>query len=214
VNAEDCYGRRRIHLAVALGVAESVQLLLNADCGLYTPPQDYSLLQHALVLECAQKQHILDMLVAALNDRHTRLLDMARTLLPCVTFPGISLVSGKKMESYAPEIMCLLLSHGIEIPEALELDGKGFYNLTELYGHMRLTPKIATALWNAGFRDIDEPIEYGLTPYLQSWYIADFDMVAWFEEKGVSPSSRHRDASLTALHLYARQLKYPSKFSN
>lgn len=48
VNTEDYYGRRPIHLAAALGSTESVEYLLNADSGLFTPSTDFSLLQHAL----------------------------------------------------------------------------------------------------------------------------------------------------------------------
>jgi hypothetical protein len=147
VNAEDSYGRRPIRLAVALGLAESVQILLSVDCGLYTPLCDYSLLQDALVLQVPRKECILNMIVVALTDRHTRLLNMARTSLPFFKFSGIPSAKGEKLETYAPDIMSLLLSHGIHLPEALELDGKSFYEQVGYDGCRRLTPKIARTLW-------------------------------------------------------------------
>ena len=72
-----------------------------------------------------------------------------------------------------------------------------------------MTPEIANAFWDAGFCDIDMPDENGVTPFLQSWYCANFKMVDWFAQRGVSMKSKHESASLTALHLYAKRLYFP-----
>jgi ankyrin repeat protein len=209
VSPEDTYGRQPIHLAVALGISESVQYLLSADCGLFTPPRDRSLLQHALMLPSPQQSEILHLLIPALIERHTRLMDMAVMVLPSFILSKLNLASGQRHEQRAPSIIEALISHGVDIPRALDLDGKSFYYFSVMSENIHLAPKIADAFWNAGFQDIDTPDEKGATPYLQSWYCANFEMVDWFVQRGVSITSEHRDAPLTALHVYAKRLHYP-----
>jgi hypothetical protein len=209
VGPEDKYGRQPIHLAVALGIPESVRYLLSADCGLFTPPHDQSLLQHALKLPTPQRSEILHLLIPALTERHTRLIDMAIMFLPPPSLSKLNLAPGQRNEQSAPLTIEALISHGVDIPQALELDGKSFYNFSDMHKSIRLVPEIADALWNAGFQDIDTPDDNGMTPYLQSWFCADFEMVDWFIQKGVSITSEHRDAPLTALHVYAQRLGYP-----
>ena len=208
VNAEDHYGRRPVHLAIALGLIQSVELLITADCGLFTPSTNGSLLQYALRLDVSQTHRIIDLVVEALIDRHSRLLDLARDLLPGSSFSKLNIGDEQKKERNAPLIIERLISHGINIPEALELDGKSFHDHSRAPKHGKLMTRVASAFWDAGFQDIDEPDEQGLTPMLQSWVYADFEMVTWFAEKGVSLSSRHRDAPLTGLHLYADHLEH------
>lgn len=206
VNAEDHHSRRPIHLAVALGLADSVEYLIKADCALFTPPGHVSLLHSALNERNPEGQRILDLLVPVLINRHTRLLDLARELLPSSSFSELNIIRGQNKERYAPRIIEILTSYGISVPEALELDGKSFYDSLGAFSGINLTPDVANAFWNAGFVDINEPNQNGLTPLLQSWFCANFEMVAWFAEKGISLLSRHRDAPLTALHLHARRI--------
>ncbi|RYN38248.1 hypothetical protein AA0119_g458 [Alternaria tenuissima] len=209
VNSGDICGRRPIHFAVALGITDSVSYLLAEDCGLSTPPSLDSLLQLALKLQDPEKSQILRLLVPALIDRHKRLQDMASKLLPPSVYSKLELATGQLREQKAPLILKTLIAHGIDVPQALELDGKSFYNFASAFDDIKMTPKIASAFWDAGFRDIDMPDYNGVTPFLQSWYCANFDMVHWFAKRGVSMSSQHRDAPITALHIYANGLALP-----
>jgi hypothetical protein len=151
----------------------------------------------------------LDLLIPALIDRHTRLLDLANSHLPPAVFVKLGLTPGQLHEQKAPFIIEMLLSYGIDVSEALELDGESFYNFSDMHGQIRPTSEIADVFWAAGFREIDTPDECGVTPFLQSWFCANFEMVNWFTERGVPLQSKHEDAPLTALHLYAKRLKYP-----
>ena len=159
VNAEDNYGRRPIHLAVALGIFDSVRCLLDADCGLFTPAQDYSLLQYALKLSDDHKRSQISLeLIQAFCDRHTRIRDLAESCLPTSIFSRLGLVQLELQEQLAPSITERLLSHGIHIPPALELDGKGLYNSFTTTGkEVQMTSDTADALWSLGFHDIDKP---------------------------------------------------------
>ena len=212
VNVGDQWGRRPIHLAVALGLPTAVDYLLRADCALFTPASARSLLESALTLVGSEKRQILDALVIALADRHTRLIDIARSYLPTCTFSGFELIGSRKKERQAPRLRETLLARGFTTPAALELDDKSVYNVASFHGIMQMTNDVADTLWNSGFEDINEPNEDGLTPFLQNWFCANFPMVDWFLEKGISLFSEHRDASLNALHLYALRMAYPGAF--
>ena len=206
LNIEDNNGRRPIYLAVALGIIDSVRYLLNADCGLFTPAEDCSLLQYALNLRDEKKRSdILPQLTRALTDRHTRLIDLANLCLPPSVFDKLGLAPNGLQEQRAPSIIERLLSHGIDIPPALELDGKGLYDFyTHGWAKAYMIPNAADALLSAGFHDIDQSDKQGWTPFLQSWFYHDFKMVDWFETKGVALDCRHTETHLTALHLYAK----------
>ncbi|KAI4707096.1 hypothetical protein J4E89_008035 [Alternaria sp. Ai002NY15] len=203
VNIEDNYGRRPVHLAVALGIDESVRCLLNADCGLFTPAEDYSLLQYALQLDESQ---ILLQIIQALRDRHSRLRDMAISHLPRSVSARLELTPGELQEQRAPSIMETLLSWGIDVPPALDLDGKGLYDfVTDYSRRFHITPKAAAnQLWSAGFHRFDQPNDNGWTPFLQSCFSQNFEMTDWFASRGARLDSRHADVPLTALHLYAK----------
>jgi len=209
VNIEDNYGRRAIHLAVALGIVDSVRCLLKADCGLFTPTDDCSLLHYAQMLhEEDEKSQILSQLIQALCDRHNRLRHMAISHLPPSVFTNLKLTLGELQEQRAPLIMETLLTYGVDIPPALELDGKAFYDF--FMGGIRgvqLMPKAVNELWCAGFRLFDEPNDNGWTPYLLSWFCHNFDMIDWFASRGARLDSRHTDVRLTALHLYAKGMR-------
>jgi hypothetical protein len=208
VNIEDDYGRRPIHLAVASGIPDSVRCLINADCGLFTPAEDHSLLQYALNLDDDQEWLSISFhLVQALSDRHTRIRNLAKSCLPPSIFSTLGLAPHGLQEQRASSITEKLLSHGIDVPSALELDGKGLYDIHWTNNlSLQVTPEVATALWCAGFHDIDEPNNNGWTPFLQSWFCHNFEMINWFTKKGIRLDSKHAEAPLTALHLYAKRL--------
>ncbi|RMZ73427.1 Ankyrin repeat-containing [Pyrenophora seminiperda CCB06] len=208
VNPEDIWGRRPIHLAMSERSVESVRILIEADCGLFTLPHQYSFFQQAIIP--GVDPQIVDLFCLALVDRHSRLLDFANAQLPFSVISRLDMVPGQLYEQYAPAIIEMLESYMINIPEALYLDGKGFYDISvddlhcpDYFANTKLTPAIADRLWNAGFRDINQPNSHGLTPYLQTWHRTWFTMTAWFVEKGVSVTSTHRDAPLTALHVWS-----------
>ena len=210
VNAVDHSGRRPIHLAIATGHLESAVLLLQADSALESPK--VSLLQQALqVHDPEQRDIIIPELVDALVNRHSRLSQLGRAILPegLLTALGIS-----KFKSYrkAPKIIDALRRSGISIPPALVLDDANVYDTSFMYESMSLSPQYAEKLWSGGFRDIDTPNQNGLTPLLQSWYDADFDMVTWYVNKGVSARSQHQRRALCGLHLYAARIAYPGAY--
>jgi len=208
VNIEDDFCRRPIHLAVALGLTESVQCLLDADCGLFTPADDLSLFQYALNSPYEEQMSgMMLRLTRALADRHTRLINLANRSLPPSVFDKLGLATSGIQEQRAPLIIQKLVSHGIDIPPALELDGKGLYGAPQsAYVNVHMGRYAANALWSAGFQNIDEPDKYGCTPYLESWLHHNFEMVDWFASRDVRLGSRHVNFPLTTLHFFVKRI--------
>ena len=212
INAIDDFGRRPIHLAVATGHFESAIALLQADCAIMTSRMTWSLLQLALQFTNAEQRSVtIPAIVDALADRHNRLLKLGRAALPEDQLSAFEM-SESKSERKAPYIMDALFGSGFSVPQALELDDKSVYDTGDFHGDIRLSPQYAEMLWSAGFHDIDSPNYTGLTPIMQSWYAANFEMVTWFIQKGVSARSRHQDAPLYGLHLLAVRIAYPGGY--
>jgi ankyrin repeat protein len=214
INCADHNGRRPIHLAVACSQVDAVKFLLEADCSIVTPDYSASLLQVALA-SGRDYDNITELVIDALADRHSRLARLALSVLPDSSPARKEIQDDRLDESLAPKIEDALISQGFRIPTPLELDrhGEGVYDTSDAEASMRLTAPLADKLWRAGFRRIDEPARLnGLTPILQSWLDANFEMVAWFIDKGASPYSKHLDTSVSGLHLYATRLSDPGCF--
>ena len=118
VNVEICYGRRPVHLAVALGLVNVVEFPIDANCALFNPSHIPSLLQFALKLRGPQRQETLNLFVTALIHRHSRILNIAKKLLPNSSFSKLNIIEGQKKERRAPWIYEILTSHGVEVPKA------------------------------------------------------------------------------------------------
>ncbi|KAF7944676.1 uncharacterized protein EAE97_005309 [Botrytis byssoidea] len=189
-NVEDHYHRRPIHLAVALGLLKAVNILIQADCTLATAnsPWGPSLLQASLMLCSSEFDTVVDSVVY------------------------IGIVQGTMVEEIVPEIKHAMLLHESQIPKALESDDISVYNTTDMHAAIRMTPRVAERLWQAGFVNIDDPDAYELTAILQSWYAANFEMVSWFLQKGADDFSAHVDVAWHGLHFYAARMAYPGAY--
>ena len=210
VNVVDHSGRRPIHLAIATGQFESALLLLQADCALESPT--VSLLQLALQLEDPEQRDVMiPAVIDALVDRHSRLLQLGRGALPKVMLSALG-ISEFKSYRKAPEIIDALRKSGVLVSKALALDDTNVYETAHLHGDIRLSPQYAEKLWSAGFHEIDRPNHDRLTPFLQSWFVADFDMVTWYMQKGVSARSHDQRAGFCGLHLYAARMALPGRY--
>jgi len=178
INVVDIYGRSPIHLAVALGKQKSVEILLQADCALFTRDEHRSLLQEAMRTKGTKHDQIIEAVVRALIDRHRRLVNFALAVLP-VSAPLRSQLDHRTLiEDMAPVIINELESRGFGVPPALHLDKKSVYDFGPLLdGGVQSITTVADALWNAGFRQVDEAGVLRLSPMLQSWYMGDMDMI-------------------------------------
>ena len=159
--------------------------------------------------------HVSNLVVDILIDRHTRLRDLAVLLLSESSSLEGSISKETISEIQAPKLYDSLIKAKHSIPPSLEVDRdeEGVYDTADMHGLIRLTVTLAEKLWKSGFRRFDEvaPLN-GLTPLLQGWYIADFEMVSWFIEKGASPFSTHRNGLTSGLHLYAARMAYPGAY--
>lgn len=212
VDVEDNFGRRPIQLAVAMGVVESVRMLIEADCSLATPHSHHSLLQESLLVEDKPKgTRISNLIVQGLIDRHTRLLNIAMAALPPSSKLARSINPGKLQQSLIPDITKELFGLDHKIPPSLKLDDKESYNAGSLHADMRLPISTAEQLWLGGFRDVESR---ALTPILCAWFNADFELLRWLISKGASPYSRDPSTGRSGLHWYARRLGFPGGYFN
>lgn len=211
VNCEDSLGRRPIHLATACSQDEAIIILLEADCSLMTPDYSHSLLQESLRHGKAF-EHISSRIVLALVDRHTRLYNLALSILPKYSNPTVQSSQCSFAEKEAPKVENALIKYNCDVPPSLKMDrnGKGVYDTPHPLAIQRLTPTLADQLWGGGFHRVDDPCHAsGLTPILQNWQAANFGMVSWFIAKGVSPFSRSPAKLHSGLHLYAARMSWP-----
>lgn len=215
VNCEDSLGRRPIHIATACGQAEAVRLLLDANCALNPPNWSLSLLHESLRLG-RDFDSVTSCIIDALIDRHTRLAKLASSVLP--EYRKLEQLGQNCInEMDAPKLFDAMAGSEYSVDPALAADrhGLGVYDTADLHADIRLTPTLADQLWDGGFRRVDvfSPVN-NLTPLLQSWYAADFDMVSWFIGKGVSPFAKSPLSSHSGLHLFAARMAFPGAHFN
>lgn len=216
VNVQDKFERRPIQLAVAMGVVESVQMLIKADCSLATSHSHRSLLQESLLFrEKHEREQIFSLIVQGLINRHTRLLNIAMAVLPPSTKLIKSIIPGQLQQSLITEITEIILGLGHQIPVSMKLDDKGHYATGSLHADIRLPISMAEQLWRGGFQELETPYDVdspALTPILEAWFNADFGMLRWLIAKGASPFSRHPLTGGSGLHWYAHRLGRPGGY--
>ena len=114
VNLEDLYGRRPIHLAISLGCVDAVQLLIQADCALCGGPGNASLLHYLPKNEEVDSKEMLRVIVPALADRYSRLLNMAQEHLPPSKLSNLNIEKGPIKELHVSQLNDLFISVTIE----------------------------------------------------------------------------------------------------
>lgn len=210
VDSEDELKRRPIHLAMACGQDEAVSILLKADCSLSTPNSMSSLLQESL-RKGQMFEHTSSRLVHAIIDRHTRLINLALSVSLDSSSIKMQLSQRFINEKQTHELTNMLEGVGCHIPPSLAIDNGrvGVYDVAGDHPKERMTTTVADQLWEGGFRCVDEPYHRNmLTPILQSWQTANFDMVSWFIGKGASPYSQRLETLHSGLHLYAAKMSW------
>lgn len=211
INCEDSLCRRPIHLAVGCGQTDAAEILLAADCSLSTPEYSYSLLQESL-RQGRDFDHISSKIIHALIDRHRRLINFALSVLPSSSPLRKQYSQDSLAEKEAPNLVDALAKLNYHIPASLEIDrdGEGVYDTACNYADIQLSCSLADQLWDGGFRSVDSLAKLNsLAPILQSWYVANLDMVSWFIGKGVYPFARSLVECYSGLHLYAARVANP-----
>ena len=216
VNAKDHHGRRPIHLAIALEAYESIDLLLEADCALAPYIEGETVLHLALksnsLSSNLRRGAILEAIAKAYINRHKRLRELARSVLSLEQAQRLRVAEGFLCESTTVLIREEISACGVHVPPELDLGAESVYEVADLHSDCRMAPETASILWEGGFKDIWSPNEQGLSPMLQNWHCANFEMIQWFIDKGVSPDQQHRDGRFGALHLYAKRVNYPGAY--
>ena len=167
VDACDVAGYPPVFYAAQQACLETVQILGNAGCVLYSEIGQ-SLLEYVIHLldypsegddntNAALVEHVIRLVA----ERRQKLTAMARAVLDSQDLARLQLSPQTVLDSKAPLAISLLQSK-VDIPRSLLSHVQCC-----VYHIERLHPPQAQSLWNAGFHDIDEFDRLGQTPLMK-----------------------------------------------
>ena len=201
INVADENGLYPVEHAIQLGCPESLALFGEADCALRPSSRESTgTLAMAIILAAnphnkqAVRVSIAEYVITMEANQRRKLQELVFQYLPessiCVNSP----FDEKLLDVYAVDAVTALRQHGVSIPHSLELNEY----LQTVYHFVGGTSKISNFLWEAGFRDINEPDSYGRTPLILygvyvsfHHYLKDFlERTEWFLDKGVDPNQK------------------------
>lgn len=200
IDMPDDSGRLPIHYATHQESLETLGLLREADCALYTFSDHHrswvGVLKYAINNEFHDTwQNInpfpqnlaatTDFVIALEANRRRRLQRLASTFLSTDILQAFDYSQNKVFDEDAVLAAAALRKRGIVVPSSLLLPDLK----TTVYHTPHLTVRILDSLWNAGFRDIDAYDEDGLTPlmivsFLHCELHEGLERVAWMQAKG------------------------------
>ena len=199
LNATDQVGWTPIYYATALGHSETVSVLMEAGCSLNVRgwPCGYGLLGHAIrifsneypgtrVVSQEARMDLLDTAVSTLAERRRNLQSRLAALSVAVTINPKVFQDDRILDEYAQyaerveEDAMRVNDHMPRYASSLLLDCRTVYHVEYL------TVEVAEKLWQNGFRDVDVPNEYGLTPLMYRRFsnpIDEIEVSSWLIQK-------------------------------
>lgn len=135
--------------------------------------------------ERARRIDIMDYLIDMEVNRRRKLQSLVVNVLPKSLVFDLWPVKDKLLDIYAVDAVIALQQHAVSIPASLTYDK----SYRTVYHLSYLTRDVAESLWEAGFRDINQPDCSGDTPLMKNCYFRNVDdsleLMNWFKEKGV-----------------------------
>ena len=198
LDAIDLYGRTPLSYAIELGVPETVSILMKAGCSLsykwvYRGPFEQVCrespgdgFKHWGVSRDTRID-VLDTFVSMLAERRCNLQSRLATLSKSFKVDAGVFQGDRILDEYAE------YAETVENDALSGFDNSPLYVSTLLEGcrtvyHIfALRVEVAEKLWQQGFRDIDVPDEYGLTPLMRNHdpnLIHKIDVCFWLIQKG------------------------------
>lgn len=167
-----------------------LNVLLNADCMITKTeswPRDRYQRKRSLCDDCLHEvsEHLVS--------RRERLKRLAANKLPRMQAKALGVFSHSVLDSNVIRVIQALDQWGISVPPSLQVSGsdrEGRDETTSAY-HDFYGPVSFSILWSLGFRDLDIPNIYGITPLMSwcnrlTWDITDTIAggCSWLIEKG------------------------------
>lgn len=200
IDLPDDSSRLPVHYATHQESLETLGLLREADCALYTFSDHHrgwtGVLKYAIDNEFHDTWHnsspfpqnlaaTTDFVIAIEASRRRRLQCLASTFLPTDILQTFNVSQNKVFDVDAVPAVAALKKRGIVVPSSLLLPDLK----TTVYHLPHLTIRILDSLWKAGFRDIDDYDEDGLTPLMTVSFLHcelhdGIERVAWMQAKG------------------------------
>ncbi|KAH7371860.1 hypothetical protein BKA64DRAFT_729050 [Cadophora sp. MPI-SDFR-AT-0126] len=195
----DIYNESPLYYACSCENFASVSLLLDHDSPLGGQGQNDVLSEVFSSNNVALKQKFIFHLV----DRRKRLLDFALEKLPPFELESFNLKHDRILDAQASTVTSILIERGLEIVPALMPSLKP--KRTSVYHGLGLDVSTADLLFEAGFRDVDEIDDDGMTPFwkhiintLYAWRM--LEALKWLKDKGIDVYHRHPKYGGTAIH--------------
>ena len=199
INVTDEGALYPIEHAIHLCCSQSLALFAEADCVLTTSSRNlYGTLERAVLGSVSTCNNDRESRVSLAQSVITMEANQRRKLQALVShhMPESSICAHSSFEDrlldlYAFDAVAALKQHGVSIPISLEL---GEYRAT-VYHLLGLRIEILNSLWEAGFRDINEPDHGGRTPLILFNFhfdtLTDFlERLTWFRDKGIDPGQK------------------------
>lgn len=190
---------------------EVIQLLLEVD----SPINDRCIEKAAWSANASLQKCVVQHLV----DRRQRLKDLARTKLSSLDLMALRLKPGGVLDAQAAVVTIALLKEAVFIAPQLKSGGTRFAQYHTVFHSPTMNPHFAEMLYQAGFHDVDEIDERGMSPFWQQIRYADYDftspkavsMMVWLQRVGADMRKLHPVCGGSTMHavgaLYTRSLR-------
>ncbi len=190
-------------------------MLISSDSALIQPPIIGSQSHLDSVLEISLYtlgfEATYRVIIPAFKDRRKRLQQLAIALLPEDTYEGLQIATDRLLDQQAFATVEALKGNGAEVPHALACPPWTVYHC------MSLTPELADALYEAGFRDVDGLDSNGETPLLFDLRGSPsrgsdlLNLCIWFSKKNAritqpAPKRHDNESQMMAAHWLAYRL--------
>lgn len=234
LDAVDRHRRTPIAYAAHMRLLEPMRLLGQANCCLFS----HGIILHDVIemsrfdrdsdRDSAQNLEAVNYIISLLSERRRSLENLVRASTASLSLSSIrklKMSSDRLLDHNADLAIEMLREANVHVPKSLCTNG---WNGETVYHDSLLNLKHARSLWQAGFRDVSQPDNFGVSPLMvhricDDWSLGNFEpfleLVAWFLSHGAKlhtprgPDLRRRkivinnmNAGIRAVHYLGRQL--------
>ena len=199
INVVDDWGLYPVDHAIYLACPESLVLFAKTDPNLLVPVpwggvRALDLAIYLAAFNSSDQAIRLDIAKSVITieaNQRRKLRALTSHYLPQSPICMHPYVEDQLLDVRAFDAVAALKQHGVSIPTSLELHG----DRETVYHIPCVGTEILNSLWEAGFRDINEPDPSGRTPLMLQSLFADtltgfLERVGWFLDKGVDAQQK------------------------
>ncbi|CAI7633338.1 unnamed protein product [Penicillium manginii] len=169
-----------------------------ADCSNILHDAGYMISNYDITLTSSKK--LRSLFIRELAKRRRKLLDIAEARIQRSELLNLRKGEIGLPDAYAPALWAALISKGHEMDQSLRP-----FEKHSLFCGYRISPDILNEIYEAGFVDLDLPLEREYTPLMvhceNIYDYSDLEIIAWMISKGASVFRTLPGSNTTTLHL-------------